>query len=73
MKKLGFLLLCLLVFAGTLLIFSPEETSAAPWWCYWYPTDDCTKEGGTIFVTQCNNPECSIVGTGDQICVKCQW
>lgn len=72
MKKLGFLFLCILVFVGTLLIFLPEETSASPWWCYWYPPEDCAAEGGTILVTQCNKPACMIVASAEQICVVCQ-
>ena len=73
MKKLGFLLLCLLVFAGTFLIFSPKETSAAPWYCYWFPVQDCYELGGIVLVTQCDTQACYWIGSEDQICLICQF
>ena len=71
MKKLGFIVLCLLVFAGTLFIFLPDNTSAEAWYCYWYPYKDCTDEGGIVVVTQCDTEECDHAGGHNQVCVYC--
>ncbi len=72
MKKVGFFLICLLVFAGTLLIFSPGETSAAPWLCFEYPIEDCREEEGYPGVSSCIFEECNYVGPSYKFCIFCR-
>ena len=73
MKKIMFILFCLFVFVGTLVIFTPEEISALPWYCRWYPPKDCIAEGGISLATQCDNEACDGGwGSSDQFCLICQ-
>lgn len=72
MKKLVIWVLCLLVFAGTLFIFLPDDISAEAWLCYWYPRKDCEEMDGVLEVTHCNLPICNYLGPWNQICVYCK-
>ena len=71
MKKSLLVVLCILMFAVTLMLFSPTEISARPWYCFWFPFEDCREIKGQILVTQCDTWECNGWGSEDQICVTC--
>lgn len=72
MKKLGFSIVCIFVFAVTLLLLFPRQSSASPWYCFWIPWDVCHDDEGISAVVECDDTHCPVVGEPGSICLYCQ-